>query len=1037
MDYRIIAADNYATASECIIDMLKKTDQSDLSASHIVISNDRCSMSTELEVLDALGGSFNTRVLTFARLTSAIMTEKKFISKQSAIMLISKLAGEMKDDFCCFKKSYDTTGFAQSMYEAVSQLKYSAVEPRDINPDAYEKNLRAKMRDVRMIYAAYEDFIKDRYVDSGSKLKELIARCGDSGLIKNSRFYIKDFDNFSTQEILIIRQLVIHSKGVVVAVPYMPGDDLYPDDAFRSLVNVASGLETDAKIDYVRKNRGGFTSVIADNLFRYKTSFVPSDHKGAVSVRKAGDVFAEMEGVAAYIRGKVERGARYKDFLIVAGDVEKYVYAADRVFGRYGVPYFPDTKVALSEHPFCAFLTDIVRAAVNGLDRESCLRLAKNYFFPSAGETPSGGKTEWFENYCLKNNLLYFSSPFDDMTEEGAEAEKIRREIADFVSSVGITPTGTVGEYAEKLLAVARSGRVAALFARLAAEEEAEYPALRKVTEQIPDKTADVLETLAALFGEDRCTAEKFSDTLKAGFDSTFVSIIPLYNDCVVFTSVAKARANGNRHLIVVGAADGEFPSVRRDTKIISDADIDKLEKGGVSVTPKTENRNRREKFNVYQLLSAPRESLYMSYVVGGDGAAPCEAAEEIAAMFGMEAAEVSAREVYGLKQAEEIFVGEASAYMDGYNPSPVYAASLYRALKDGNPALFGYLAAGGDKPPIKNGEAVLLPKGRTSVTRMEQFYRCPYGYFLAYGIGAKERETGELRPPDTGSILHDVLEQFIRINYIDGGSASAEDIVARCLGDDKYAYLKKIPGQRFAFRRLEKEAVAVCAAAAELIGKSAFRPAFAELPFGYDGKETVGEISLVGKIDRIDTCGGKFILLDYKTGKARFSESLLYAGQKLQLLTYVAAAEKLTGKECAGFFYMPVHDKFTDGGPRYGYTGRVLDDGETVFEIDITAEPGGRSEIVGCGIKKDGGISGNGKAGMTKEQLDVYKRYTAVMLQNAVDDMKNGFIAQRPYDNACEHCVFSAVCDYIDLGGSGNKVSADMDTLTEAVKNG
>ena len=73
----------------------------------------------------------------------------------------------------------------------------------------------------------------------------------------------------------------------------------------------------------------------------------------------------------------------------------------------------------------------------------------------------------------------------------------------------------------------------------------------------------------------------------------------------------------------------------------------------------------------------------------------------------------------------------------------------------------------------------------------------------------------------------------------------------------------------------------------------------------------------------------------------------------------------------------------------------------------------------------------------MTKEQLDVYKRYTAVMLQSAVDDMKNGFIAQRPYDNACEHCVFSAVCDYIDLGGSGNEVSADMDTLTEAVKNG
>lgn len=85
MDYRIIAADNYATASECIIDMLKKTDQSDLSASHIVISNDRCSMSTELEVLGALGGSFNTRVLTFARLTSAIMTEKSLFPSRAPL----------------------------------------------------------------------------------------------------------------------------------------------------------------------------------------------------------------------------------------------------------------------------------------------------------------------------------------------------------------------------------------------------------------------------------------------------------------------------------------------------------------------------------------------------------------------------------------------------------------------------------------------------------------------------------------------------------------------------------------------------------------------------------------------------------------------------------------------------------------------------------------------------------------------------------------------------------------------------------------
>ncbi len=1033
MDYHIIAADNYATATECIIDMLKKTDQSDLSASHIVISNDKSSMTAELEVLDALGGSFNTRVLTFSRLTSAIMAGKKFISRQSAIMLIGKLAGEMSGDFLCFKKSYDTSGFAQSMYDTITQLKYSAIEPDDINPEAYEKNLRTKMHDVKMIYAAYENFIKDRYVDQGTKLKELVAKCGDSELIKNSHFYIKDFSNFSTQEILIIRQLVIYSKGVVVAVPYVPDSDLYPDDTFTSLVNVAKGLEIDAKIDYVRKNSDGFTGVIAQNLFRYKTEFKVKDSCGAVSVKTAGDVFTEIEGAAAYIRGKVEEGARYKDFLIVAGDVSKYVYAADRVFARYGVPYFPDITVALAEHPFCVFLLGLTKAAAGGLDRESCLTLAKNYFYPASGDV------EWFENYCLKNNLLYFSSPFDTADEDGTEAERIRKEITDLVSSVGIAPKGTVGDYAEKLIAVAKSGRVKELFLQLAATEEVEYPSLCKVTVQILDKTISLLETLAALFGSDTATAEKFADMLQAGLESTFVSIIPLYNDCVVFTSLVKARANRNKHLIIVGAADGEFPAVKRDTKIISDDDIDKLEKGGVKLSPKTESQNKREKFNVFQLLSAPRESLYMSYVASGDGANPCRAAEEVVAMFGIKAEDISASDIhkaYGEKQAEEIFVATASEYMDGYTSSPDSASALYYVLKDKNPRLLQYLTVKHDKPPVKGKKLTLLPKGRTSVTKMEQFYRCPYGYFLAYCIGAKERETGELKPLDTGSILHDVLEKFIKAKFIEGGAANPNEIVEECLSDNKYLYLKKIPGQQFALKRLKKEAIATCAAVADMIEKSAFKPAFVELPFGFDGKETVGEVSLVGKIDRIDTFGDKFILLDYKTGKSEFNENLLYAGQKLQLLTYVAAAERLTGKECAGFFYMPLSSNFDKDGAKYTYLGKIINDGETIFKVDPDAEAGGRSKILDCNIKKDGQINAKKRKGMTKEDLEVYKKYTAAMLRNAVSDMKNGFIAQRPYNEACKYCTFSTVCDYTDLNGEKNKVSADINTLMEAVKN-
>ena len=186
MNLQIIAANTYATASKAVIEMLKKTDQTDLSVNHVVISNDRCVMSSEFEMLDALGGSFNTQVLTFARLTSRLMKEKAFISKQSAIMLIGRLAEELSPQFLCFTKSYNTVGFATHVYETISQFKYCAISPEQINPSEFDKNLQLKMHDIKLVYQAYEDFIKDRYIDSGAKLNHLIEQIPHSDFIKNS-----------------------------------------------------------------------------------------------------------------------------------------------------------------------------------------------------------------------------------------------------------------------------------------------------------------------------------------------------------------------------------------------------------------------------------------------------------------------------------------------------------------------------------------------------------------------------------------------------------------------------------------------------------------------------------------------------------------------------------------------------------------------------------------------------------------------------------------------------------------------------------
>ncbi len=1051
MKFTIIAGNNYAAASKSITEILKQTDQCDLSVNHIVISNDRCSMSSELEILDALGGSFNTSVLTFARLTSRIMKERQFISKQSAIMLINKLAGELKDDFLCFKTSYDTAGFAQNIYDTISQLKYSAITPDKIDINSFGQNLKLKMHDVKLLYAAYEDFIKDRYVDSGAKLQELIKHIPASPLIKNSYFYVKDFDAFSAQEILIIRELVIYSKGVTVALPFVKGKRIYSDDSFNSMLNVASGLDITADVQFVVDNQPNFVSHIEDNLFAYKTAFVKKPVGEELCVVKESNVFAEAESAAKYICHKVAQGDRYKDFLVVAGDVDRYSYAIEQVFDKYHIRYFLDKKVSLAEHPLAKFILSLFRCKITNFRREECIAAMKNYFYSTDGDVCG------FENYCLKNNLKFFAVPFEVFDEQGKTAEKQRQDFVAFANDLFPDNFASIQTFADAVVKLIKGEKTAECMQSLKERQEQDDLTSFKISVQAEEKLLSVLQTLTNLFGGHRTSAEQFFKLLSNGFEAEKISIIPLYNDCVVITNVSKSRANGNKNLMVIGANDGSFPIVKGDTKILADGDIDALKQSGICVTPKIESENKKEKFNVFQLLTAPRKSLYMSYLSGGDTASPCLAAEEISSMFDFDNKLADklklSSAVFSIKQAKEKFVEEASKAADGQNGGIYAASNLYYALS-GEEDLTRYIYTGEEKPNLTSGKDTLLPKGKTSVTKLESFYRCPYSYFLSNGLKLKDRETGELKVVDTGTILHDVLEKFVKLHLIENAekltaaqiNGIAKDLTENCLKQQEYARLAKDPKLAFTLQRLKKEAQSVCNAVYEQASNSYFKPVLAELPFGLDGDSAPplkitangNEIVLNGKIDRIDAYGDKFILIDYKTGKAKFDETQLYAGQKLQLLTYVKVAQEHLGKNCVGFFYMPVHDKFgKDENDRYFFVGRVLDDGQTVLQIDPSSKDG-KSKTLGCRLKKDKTINANSAVGATQQDFDVYLKYTDIMIQNAVKDMADGFIQCRPFGSACGYCDFAGICSYRDLSGNNGeeKSSATKESLAKAVQN-
>ena len=51
----------------------------------------------------------------------------------------------------------------------------------------------------------------------------------------------------------------------------------------------------------------------------------------------------------------------------------------------------------------------------------------------------------------------------------------------------------------------------------------------------------------------------------------------------------------------------------------------------------------------------------------------------------------------------------------------------------------------------------------KTSVSRLETYMSCPFSYYLKYGLKISEKEKLEVKTVDTGSFMHEVIDEFFK----------------------------------------------------------------------------------------------------------------------------------------------------------------------------------------------------------------------------------------------------------------------------------
>lgn len=1055
----IYATNTYKNGGGFIIGQLKKIDPRQLRFKHIVIVPDRVSMTAEQEMLFALGGSFNIRVLTFRRYAAEILPDYDYMSKQSALMALTAIVSRHKDKFLCYKKGTESSGFIESAYETICQFKYSRIPPEKIVCSLLPPQIRNKMADIKLLYEKYQEFLSEnKYIDSAGKMEELLRAIPEYPDIKNSYFYIYDFDNFSMQEKALIAGLAKNSLGVTAACCHSEKSFhryLFTNDLLPELAEISRQTQVKALIqkEYLLP-QDTLAEQIGNYMYTYQSVAPQSLAADKLTLSEACDIDEEVENLARHITCGVRAGKKYGDYFVVASDADKYRQAIERVFAVFNIPFFIDTQFNLSNHVFVRYLVDYFTMRRNNNALAGALSFVKNPFF-------GGGEEVFdFENYCLKYNISYNYTKFAFGKKESffPNADNVREKLQTAIDAVNVKSKDKISGYIAGIRRLAEWGDLQAKLIELEKEQDEFLPLYAKVTRQVYDKFNALLDTLNGILGEQVYPLEDFLRILTAGASGVNISVLPINADSVVVTNMAKSKKHDIKNLCLLGASQGAMPIVKRDAKLLSDANIELLGSFGIALDQKISLENKRERFNVYQLLLEPTDTLYVSYCkTGADSEGktlalvPSDFFVQLRKLFGQGGNYPVLRRV-----CPDVFTAKSALSETVSNKRNLIDRRLvkdrYFKIKS---AIFAEalskVVEAKSVPDLTCGGELFFGRESTSVTKIEEFYSCPYRHFLHYGLNLKPRKRAELGSDDTGSILHAVLEKYIaaaqKNDTKEQIKKAAEKYFDEVISSDAYKALSSDSKHKYTLSLLKGEAVKMCAVVTEQLKNSLFANVRAEMRFGFADTPDAIEVNagkkrfrLNGIVDRVDAWNGKCIVIDYKSGNSvDYGEDELYMGRKLQLLVYTRAAAKHLGLTPAGYYYFKLHDNFVEKGQEdkaYTYIGRTLKDADVIAALDTEFSRTGKSSRLGTARNKDGSLRVSKKL-LSKEEMDAQLAYALKSIENAGQLMEKGCISVNPCEGVCGYCDYAEICGVDDIYDAPprKKIDVNAQKLLEITK--
>lgn len=990
-------------------------------------------------------------------------------------VLMAQTVATLHDRLSVYEKSARNDSFVHTMCETVTLLKNAGIDADTLKMRAQQitdERLRQKLFETAELYAVYDALLQEQYADPLDDLSRAVKLLKTHPFFENSVVFFDEFKGFTGVERQFLSCVIAQAKETTFTFcedEMRAGDDSVFSPVHTERMRVVrmareAGIAVHTPVRLTDTHYASEAIAQIERMLFSETVEPLSHDTGEVTIMMCEDRYEEAEYAAAEIHRLVREGhLRWRDIAVISRDASPYADPIEMAFSKLSIPYFSDQTVSAADHAIIRFLIGVIECAAYGVNAKRLNVLLKSELC-GVDQMDAG----IFENYTFVWDIQpdewaqpFFANPSgfkESMSEQEAEtlarAESVRKRLVEpllsFIDATAETDARTFCEEVFKLFCTL--GIRESMEARVQRFYDADDYAQAKEEQTMYESVLHLLDTIVLIVGQKPLSPKRFCTLLSLASRSFSHGVLPQTIDSVTVTAADRFRFGDKKVVFILGATQKELPRLPTNGTIFSSRECELMASVSLELSKSDEEMMLEERLLAYRALTAPSGRLYLL--------APCrgadDASREPSALLQM-VSQIACTPVQSSASLPVLFWCENaqtawSTLARRYWRDTPETASLRKVLSELPETMplidsmdrilsdQGFHLTSAEQAKKLFGRRMFL-----SPTQIESFYRCPFRYFLEYGLHVRPLRRASLDPLESGSMIHRLLYELTQT--LDFQAEYDEQMMRAAADEAINRYMESVMGGRFA---KSKRFLYLCRKLRETVLRllSHLHMQFAEggfLPCAYEYEIADGQevppltlytadntcVRVAGKIDRIDRYysknGRQYIrVVDYKSGNKQFNLNDVLAGLNLQMLFYLHCIVKNgTGQFenalPAGVLYLHAADPASDHGhsdpiekieqerkKSYRMNGLLLNDLEVLDAMDH----GFSGVFIPVSCKKDGTFTADSVRSLASlKDLGHIGNYLEKLVRNMATELHHGQIAADPIEQSCDFCRYRSVC--------------------------